>query len=302
MLVPNTNTRARCTGDDESAPKTYYLLTYASPRVHGVARSVLTPPGARRGAAASTPQILYNSQMPSVHRLGRNKPGMPKLILSAQLRGQPFCVQQPPTKSPRTRQAGTTARPWPARCMRKRRRRRPHPTRAPSSHGLSHWHLRRKWSATGSRRPGHASSTRTPSLAPRRSKCGRRRPPFHLHRRKRRQTCRGRLRPEPPSRRRHRRRAQHLQLRPSSAADRVAHAHRTDSAPPPTRRRPCCPPHRNCGQKEALLRLLQPRIRLRRLHHLGPVRQVVRGHFWKFQSWLHNVRRSLRRRCARCWP
>ena len=46
-------------------------------------RALLAPPGARRGAAASTPQILYNSQMPSVHRLGRNKPGMPKLILSA---------------------------------------------------------------------------------------------------------------------------------------------------------------------------------------------------------------------------
>jgi len=46
-------------------------------------RALLAPPGARRGAAASTPQTLQNSQKPSVHRLGRNKPGMPKLILSA---------------------------------------------------------------------------------------------------------------------------------------------------------------------------------------------------------------------------
>ena len=34
MLVPNTNTRARCTGDDESAPKTrdstLLLTTYLS--------------------------------------------------------------------------------------------------------------------------------------------------------------------------------------------------------------------------------------------------------------------------------
>ena len=36
MLVPNTNTRARCTGDDESAPKTRDLLTYLLTRRPGL--------------------------------------------------------------------------------------------------------------------------------------------------------------------------------------------------------------------------------------------------------------------------
>ena len=42
MLVPNTNTRARCTGDDESAPKTRdsTLLTYYSV-LQGVSNAVV---------------------------------------------------------------------------------------------------------------------------------------------------------------------------------------------------------------------------------------------------------------------
>ena len=131
---------------------------------------------------------------------------------------------------------------------------------------------------------------------------GRRRPPFHPHRSKQRRTRRGRLRSKPPGRRRHHHHAQCPRLCPSRAAGRVAHARRTNLAPVPTRCRPRRPSHRDCGQEEALLCLLQPRTRLRRLHHVGSVRQMVRGHVWKFQPRLHNVRRSLRGRCARCRP
>ena len=35
---------------------------------------------------------------------------------------------------------------------------------------------------------------------------------------------------------------------------------------------------------------------------MGPVRQMVRGHVRKLQQRLHNIRRSLRSRCARCRP
>ena len=43
-------------------------------------RALLAPPGARRGAAASTP-YTYDAQKPSEHRRGRNGPGVLKLPL-----------------------------------------------------------------------------------------------------------------------------------------------------------------------------------------------------------------------------
>ena len=43
-------------------------------------RALLAPPGARRGAAAST-KYVYDAQKPSEHRRGRNKPGVLKLLL-----------------------------------------------------------------------------------------------------------------------------------------------------------------------------------------------------------------------------
>ena len=45
MLVPNPNTRARCTGDDESAPKTrdstYLLLDLLTTHLYGVEKAVV---------------------------------------------------------------------------------------------------------------------------------------------------------------------------------------------------------------------------------------------------------------------
>ena len=80
-------------------------------------RALLAPPGARRGAAAQTPQTC-NTQKPSVRRLGQNKPGVLKLLLPKVAGAALLCAAatyQVPRDTPGWHRCTPTAHPMHAR-------------------------------------------------------------------------------------------------------------------------------------------------------------------------------------------
>ena len=81
-------------------------------------RALLAPPGARRGAAAST-KYVYDAQKPSEHRRGRNKPGVLKLLLPKVAGAALLCAAatyQVPRDTPDWHRCTPTAHPSPDAC------------------------------------------------------------------------------------------------------------------------------------------------------------------------------------------